>query len=160
MPAGRPKKLTPEIRAQICEQLRRGLYVETVAHLVGVDKTVIYDELRAGARAKDADSIEFSHAVKKALSEGEQKLLSYIDGAAASGDWQAAAWRLQRRFPGRYGKRAEDPKMAKILYEKLRAETELAKARAEEAQRSDGTAQTLEVVLKSFEEVKANTTDE
>ena len=58
----------------------------------------------AGAelRASESPYLEFSDAVKKGLAQGEYRDLRTILTASGSA-WQAAAWRLERRFPERWG---------------------------------------------------------
>jgi hypothetical protein len=48
---------------------------------------------------------EFSDAVEKALAESEVRDVAVISIAAAQGDWRASAWRLERKFPDKYGRR-------------------------------------------------------
>jgi transposase len=117
MAGGRPTKLDAERQERIVLLLRQGNYVETAAALAGIDKTTLYDWLRRGMRARDlaaADKeveerelpyAEFSHAIERALAEGEAFHLSIIAKAASEGVWQASAWTLERRYPDRYGRR-------------------------------------------------------
>jgi len=48
---------------------------------------------------------EFSDALKRAMAECEVRDLGRIEKAAGAGVWQAAAWRLERRYPERWGRR-------------------------------------------------------
>lgn len=130
MPAGRPTKLTPELQARMLALLRAGNYVETAAAACGLAKKTFYNWLQKGARAKGGEYHEFAAAVEKAMGEAEARDLLTIDKAAqgydvtvvketvSNGvvidrevknsrrfDWQAAAWRLERKFPDRWGRR-------------------------------------------------------
>jgi hypothetical protein len=49
----------------------------------------------------------FTLDVSAALAEAEDKLLGIIDDAAKT-TWQAAAWKLERRWPSRWGRRPHD----------------------------------------------------
>jgi hypothetical protein len=48
---------------------------------------------------------EFREQVELAESQATLRWLHVIDQAASSGVWQAAAWKLERRFPHIYGRR-------------------------------------------------------
>lgn len=104
-PAGRPTKLTPELQAKICDALRTGNYLETAAAFAGIDKTTLFDWLRRGARSTSGIYHDFSRAVEKALADSEARDVALVSKAAAEGIWQAAAWRLERKFPERWGRR-------------------------------------------------------
>jgi hypothetical protein len=100
----RPTKFTPELQKKICDAIRAGAYIETAAAYAGIDKTTLYDWLRRSARDKSGIYTGFSHAVEKALAEAEMRDLIII-GKAAEENWQAAAWRLERKFPDRWGRK-------------------------------------------------------
>jgi transposase len=103
---GRPTKLTKAIQDEIVRQLRLGNYIETAAAIAGIHKSTLYDWLKRGARSDEKDDryARFSDAVKKAQAESEAFDLAVITRAAQQ-HWQAAAWRLERRFPDRWGRR-------------------------------------------------------
>lgn len=103
---GRPEKLTPELQQKIVDALRLGNYIETAAAYAGVSKTTIYDWLKKGARSKKGKYKDFSNAVEKALAEAEMRDVALI-GNAAKENWQAAAWRLERKFPARWGRKTQ-----------------------------------------------------
>ncbi len=50
---------------------------------------------------------DFHDAVTRALAETEAASIAMIELAARGGNWKAAAWRLERMFPARYGVRAK-----------------------------------------------------
>lgn len=104
MAGGRPTKLTREIREKIVEAIRAGAYLETAAALAGIDRVTLHRWLKAGARQKRGELWEFCNAVEKALAEAEMDDL-YIIKRAAQENWQAAAWRLERKFPERWGRK-------------------------------------------------------
>jgi hypothetical protein len=47
---------------------------------------------------------EFREAVEKAKAEAEVRDVTLIDKAAKDGSWQAAAWKLERKFPNKWGR--------------------------------------------------------
>ena len=49
--------------------------------------------------------LQFMDAIRRASAESEVADITTI-GMAASRDWRAAAWRLERKFPTRYGKQS------------------------------------------------------
>lgn len=114
----RPTKLTPEIQEKICNAIRAGNYIETAAAYSGVAKSTVFDWMRRGAREKErvgkntrarirkkeVPYVEFSDAVEKALADAEVIDVDIIRRAAKE-NWQAAAWRLERKFPDRWGRR-------------------------------------------------------
>lgn len=115
---GRPEKLTPKLQDDIVKVIRSGNYIETACAFVGINKTTFYDWLKRGAREKDRVErnprakvrkserkyVEFSNAIEKALAHAEIRDVAII-GKAAEKEWQAAAWRLERKFPDRWGRK-------------------------------------------------------
>lgn len=146
MPGGRPTKLVPALQKRIVQAIRRGAYIETAAALAGVHKGTFYTWLKLGAKDEGEKLYrDFNAAVEKALAESERddlaviekasrgyeviktKIVTYKDGTveetterSAKFDWQAAAWRLERRFPERWAKIDRDlEKRIKALEEQL-----------------------------------------
>ena len=103
-PRGRPSKLTHERQAKICDAIRAGNYMETAAAFAGIDKTTLYAWLRKGRKANRGKHREFVDAVEKAMADAEARDVAMIGKAAADGTWQAAAWRLERKHPDRWGR--------------------------------------------------------
>ena len=107
---GRPSKFDEQRAKTILTYLRAGAYVETAAAAAGISKDTLYNWLRRGARVGDKPTREdlrlaaFSDAVKQAMAKAELDDLTVIKGAAAK-HWQAAAWRLERKYPDRWGNR-------------------------------------------------------
>jgi len=114
---GRPTKLTSELTEEIAQYLRAGNYIETTAALVGINRDSIYEWLKRGAkeqerlaknprarlRKREAIFVEFSDTVKKAQAQSEAMLVGLI-GKAAQKNWTAAAWRLERKYPDKWGR--------------------------------------------------------
>lgn len=99
--------------------IQAGNFLETAAAYVGISVSTLRDWIRRGEReaqrlsTKNAKSnkteepyLEFSAAIKKAQAEGEIRDVLLI-GNAAREAWQAAAWRLERRFPDRWGRKGK-----------------------------------------------------
>ncbi len=102
--SGRPTKLTPEVRDRIVQAIKAGNYMETAAAYAGISKDTLYTWLRRGASEADGAYAEFAAAVDQALASAETRDVALI-GQAAEKEWQAAAWRLERKFPDRWGRR-------------------------------------------------------
>ena len=112
----RPTKLNLEIQNELCDLIEKGNYIETASAIVGISKNTLYDWLKRGRRGKEQlekgeklnkselPFIDFSDAVEKAFAIGEAKDLEIIRKAAME-DWKASAWRLERRFPTKWGRK-------------------------------------------------------
>jgi hypothetical protein len=102
---GRPTKLNLERQAKVCDAIRAGVPPETAAAYAGIDESTFYRWLARG-RGPEAEPLYtgFAEAVRTALAEWETRDILLI-GEAAKTDWRAAAWRLERRLPKRYGRR-------------------------------------------------------
>lgn len=116
-------KLTPSLATRIVGFIRAGSYVETAAAASGISKTTFYEWLKRAASGEQP-FLSFAEQVEEAQAMAEMRDLALI-GKAAERDWTAAAWRLERKFPDRYGTRARD----ELTQDKLRAETELTRER-------------------------------
>jgi hypothetical protein len=115
---GRPTKLTPEIQAEICEILREGNYIEVAAPIVGITRETLFGWIRRGrleidrvaenprlkVRKREAPFVAFFHAVKEAQAASEREDLETIKEASKT-QWQAAAWRLERKNFDRWGRK-------------------------------------------------------
>ncbi len=120
---GRPTKFSNEIKHKIITAIRAGNYIETASAYAGISKNTLYDWLRRGEREKqrveknprykirksEQPFVDFSDAVEKALAEAEVRDVAII-AKAAEEQWQAAAWRLERKFPDRWGRKVIEHK--------------------------------------------------
>jgi len=142
---GRPTKLTRELQEEICRVIRAGNYIETAAAYAGINKSTLYDWLKRGAREKERlrnnprakvrkseqPYVEFSNAVEKALADSEVRDVMII-GKAAEENWQAAAWRLERKFKERWGRSTDynrEVERLNAMIEKTKKEIELLEER-------------------------------
>lgn len=107
---GVPQKLNRKLIATIADVIGKGNYIETAVALAGVNKETFYTWLKLGRKDEKANrrSIhrELVEAVELAAAEAEAGHLALIDKAAEAGIWTAAAWRLERRMPDKYGRRS------------------------------------------------------
>lgn len=143
---GRPEKLTPELQQKIVDAIRMGAYIETASAYAGINKSTLYDWMKRGARAKSGKYKEFSDAIEKALAESEMRDLAVI-AKASQENWQAAAWRLERKFPDRWGRRK-----AKSEIEKIEAETEFIREKTRLLKGAEKDTRLLEALIRTVNE--------
>ena len=98
MPGGRPTRYTPERVAKILQAIRVGATQRAAAAYAGID---------------DSTVMRWKHkypSLATAINEAEGAAmvgwLAKIEAAANEGAWQAAAWKLERRYPHEYGRSA------------------------------------------------------
>lgn len=96
---GRPTKRSAPVTRMIVAALRAGNTRSTSAKLAGID----YATLKRWCQL----SAPFCAALEKAEAEAERKYVRNITSAAADGNWQAAAWWLERRRSGDWRKPAD-----------------------------------------------------
>jgi hypothetical protein len=119
---GRPSKLTKKIQDEIVATILRGAYIETAAAVAGINKTTFYDWLKRGRQvintleqaaegqqpdisAHDIDCAKFANAIEKASAASELADVELVTSAAESGNWQASAWKLERKHHQRWGRK-------------------------------------------------------
>lgn len=109
--AGRPTKLTAETHAAICGAIRAGNHLETSAKYAGINRDTLFDWLRRGRQPRLPENDKFRRFAldcDKSLATAEVRDVALIEQAAQSGTWTAAAWRLERMYPERYGRRMQE----------------------------------------------------
>src|SRR6267142_3601228 len=102
---GRPK-LDPATTQRIVDLIRAGNYLEVAATAAGIHRSTLYRWLRHGREQKRGRYRMFLSQVEKAQAEAESRDVALI-AKAASEDWRAAAWRLERKAPRRYGPKVQ-----------------------------------------------------
>lgn len=127
---GQPTKCTDEVIATVEKILPTVLYLESVADYVGVDRITVGRWIKEGKREErrrergiaPSESYHINQCYrlwlvyKRALASGEIFDAGTIKKAAEK-QWQAAAWRLERRFPEKWG---GDRRVIRDLEKKLR----------------------------------------
>jgi len=138
---GRPTIFNEEKAAKLYNLIKAGNYIETASAVAGINKDTFYEWVKYGCRLKegrkkknknitpeDMQFIEFSDAVEEALAIAEARDLKRIDDAAEN-DWRAAAWKLERRNPQRWGVRPQGEMTLNINEKKsFKNEREFSKA--------------------------------
>jgi len=125
---GRPTKLTPECQQFIIQALSVGATHKLACQYAGITEACFYFWLEKGAKGQQP-YLEFFDAVKKTEGRAAVSWLAKIEHAASEGTWQAAAWKLERRYPQDYGKTVQEhtgpnngPIVLKVVYENLPTE--------------------------------------
>lgn len=93
---GRPTKYVPATVRKVLRAIERGLPLKLAAAHGG-----IAFETFTVWRARYPD---FAQAVEQALAKSVRYHLSVIESAASQGDWKAAAWLLEHRYPEHFAK--------------------------------------------------------
>lgn len=133
-PKGSTPKLTKELIEELSTFIQKGCYIETASILCGISKDTFYRWLKKGKNTStNCLERELSDAVTRALAEAEMRDIEIINKAAfgssdilATDDkgeilkdsegnpiileyglppnWRVSAWRLERKFPKKWGK--------------------------------------------------------
>jgi transposase len=101
---GRPSKLTEKTKKRLLAALQNGANQDEAARYAGIGESTFYRWMEKGATKKRGQYREFWEAVKRTESEAAMISLDTIRNAEKRGDWRAAAWKLERRFPDKWGK--------------------------------------------------------
>ncbi len=104
---GRPTKLTPEIQEKIVQALSIGNYRKDAAEYAGIDAATLYRWVLRGSREKDSAYADFRTAVLEAESRAKITAIGCITKAMRDGDWRAAAYWLDRKFPHQFSDRSQ-----------------------------------------------------
>ena len=102
---GRRSKLTPETHERIVDAIKMGATYELAAQAGGASYETFRRWMRDGEEADKGQYCAFYVAVKEAEGKACTRWLKVIEKAGLSGQWQAAAWKLERRYPGTFGRR-------------------------------------------------------
>ena len=97
-------KLTKDRCDFICENLRRGNYISTCCKAVGISRSTFALWKRKGKQGIEPYKT-FLERVEQAEADGELRSMEIIDEVASGGNWLASAWKLERKYPQRFGKR-------------------------------------------------------
>lgn len=94
--AGRKTKYTPDTVKRLTDAITLGATFGHACKYAGISEDTF-----ARWRKQYAD---FAEAIEAAEGKGILQWLAKIEAAANNGSWQAAAWKLERRYPQLYGK--------------------------------------------------------
>jgi len=103
--SGRPTVRTPSVLKVLFGAIERGLPYSQAAALAGIS----YDSVnrwRKQGLSPDAEPeiCDFCKQLGIAKAKSADALLAKVNEAAAKGQWRAAAWMLERRYPEDWGR--------------------------------------------------------
>ena len=100
---GRRTRYTTEIEDRMVEALRSGNHIDAAADYAGISHQTHYDWLRKASEG-DKRYIRYAERTREARATAEIRNVTYVQRAAQNGQWQAAAWWLERAHRSRWGK--------------------------------------------------------
>lgn len=107
----RPSKFTSDTVERLCHAITLGATYELACKYAGLSYET-FNEWRNGRKFPKGTTAEqkaeFSDAINAAEGEATVAWLHTIERAASGGHWQAAAWKLERRYPSSYGRRVNE----------------------------------------------------
>jgi hypothetical protein len=96
---GRPSKLTPEIVGRFLSAIRLGAPYLLACNYAGIT----YQTMLNWRERKEESFLQFFEDIKKAEGEAAIKWLQVLDDHSEA-DARWAAWKLERRYPGDFGR--------------------------------------------------------
>lgn len=96
----RKSKYTDETVTKIEQAVKLGATYRLAALYGGISETTFHEWMNK----KPA----FSERIKEAEGAASVQWLAKIEKAAGEGAWQAAAWKLERRYPQEYGRKVTE----------------------------------------------------
>lgn len=97
-----------ELHKEVVASLKRGAYQVHAANAAGISITTLQRWVKQGREGVEP-YVQFAIDVDRARAEDALRNQAVISAAAVGkvpGDWKAAAWNLERKFPKLYGRRA------------------------------------------------------
>lgn len=103
---GRPSKLSRKLKERLFEALLAGNHLESACAYAGISYSTMAEWIRRGegrhhARPSSNEFAQFAYEVRAVIAEAEAQMVNRVS-LAASSDWRAAAWMLERRHPTRW----------------------------------------------------------
>jgi hypothetical protein len=106
MEHGRPPIPIERHIARLCEAVRRGASYDMAAKYAGISPRTFHTWRSKAETAEPGSSFaKLRDALDLAEAEAVVNWLTHIDNAATEGFWQAAAWKLERRYPEQYSRK-------------------------------------------------------
>lgn len=101
----RKSKLTKELIKEAFKLVSAGNYIKDIPPILGIDDSTWFRWLNEGEKAKSGMKREFYETVKKAEKDAIARNVALIQRAAQEGNWQAAAWWLERKYFEDWGRK-------------------------------------------------------
>lgn len=96
----RPTKYSDELVARLCQAIELGATYDLACNYAGIH----FSTFNLWREQKPA----FAARIAEAEGKAAVKWLAKIEQAASDGNWQAAAWKLERRYPHSYGRQVQE----------------------------------------------------
>ncbi len=115
-PGGRPTKFTPKVQETLTKFIELGATYEDACACAGITYRTFRNWMSQGQQESEPGQesgkfFKFFQAIKRAEGRLVFRLMAQIE-AAATDDWKAAAWKLERRYPDRYGRIVQDQRVS------------------------------------------------
>jgi transposase len=102
----RPSKLTDAVITKLAEAIRLGATYEIACKYAGVTYQTLRNWIIDGETAREGSAARnLRDKLEEAEGRGAVQWLAVIEKAAKEGTWQAAAWKLERKYNRDYGNR-------------------------------------------------------
>ncbi len=101
----RKSKLTSELIKEAYKMVAAGNYIKDIPPVLGIDDSTWFRWLSEGEKAKSGLKREFYETIKKAEKDAIARNVALIQRAAQEGNWQAAAWWLERKYFEDWGRK-------------------------------------------------------
>lgn len=98
MSVGRPTKFTEEVKVKLLVAIRKGAPYVIACNYAGIGETSFHKWKSDAKKGLNPEFAEFMKDLKAAEGETALNWLHVIDKAMIEGNWQAAAWKLERRY--------------------------------------------------------------
>lgn len=145
---GRPSLFTEETKELLIAAIKAGNYMETAAAYAGISKSLLYKYLKLGRQAKSGKLRDFVDSIDAAQAYAEVFSVNTIMKAESSGDWRAAAWRLERMH-----KHWRVPKELTVSGDATKPPVRVETSKAPEVDLSKFTTEELEQAEKLFQKM-------
>ena len=106
---GRPSRLTPDVQELLVQAMRAGAAKTSAAKFAGISHQTILN-WQDRANQGEPEYVALFDELEKAEGAFVIRALAQIADAARKGQWTAAAWTLERRYPEEYGRRLVEQK--------------------------------------------------
>ena len=87
---------------KLIEALSSGSYGIDACRAAGIHYNTLLAWEKKGESQKSGEYVEFLEALRSAEAEAVVSKVDMIHGAAMNGDWRAAAWFLEHKYPNNW----------------------------------------------------------
>jgi hypothetical protein len=101
---GRPSKLTESRMEKLIESLRSGNYRIDSRRAAGIHYNTLLAWEKKGESQTSGEYVEFLEALRRAEADAVVSNVDVITKAAQGGDWRAAAWFLEHKYPNNWAR--------------------------------------------------------